>query len=272
MDAVAGAVNLTEYRLQTAPISEELVKSWGSISQPGHMYLAMASYMLFVFYLGPKFMENRKPFVLRKTIMVYNAMQIAWNVYVIYLYYELMGSHSLTPWVNVCFPISAAQNFKDGTTIKLTEGMRVYYVNKIVDLMDTVFFILRKKDSQITFLHLFHHFTMVVSTYISVMVLREEMSAVIATLNALVHVLMYSYYFLSGLGPAMQKYLWWKKYLTTFQIGQFVVQLTLLALLKIQRCECDSKFFLMWAANIAAFLAMFVQFYRGSYRNRPKKE
>lgn len=29
---------------------------------------------------------------------------------------------------------------------------------------------------------------------------------------------MYSYYFLSALGPHMQKYLWWKKYLTRMQI------------------------------------------------------
>uniref|UniRef100_A0A0A9VTI1 Elongation of very long chain fatty acids protein n=1 Tax=Lygus hesperus TaxID=30085 RepID=A0A0A9VTI1_LYGHE len=266
-------MNISDQRisLRDCNHSEELVRSWGSISQPGHMYFAVAAYIVFVFFLGPKFMEKRKPFVLRKTIMAYNAMQIVWNVYIVYLYYELMGSQSLTPWLNVCFPISAAQNFKDGTTIKLTEGMKVYYVNKIVDLMDTVFFILRKKDSQITFLHLFHHVTMVVSTYISVMVIREEMSAVIATLNSVVHVIMYAYYLLSGLGPGMQKYLWWKKYLTTFQIGQFVIQLTLLALLKIQQCECDSKFFLMWGVNIAAFLTMFVQFYRDSYKKKPKR-
>jgi hypothetical protein len=40
------------------------------------------------------------------------------------------------------------------------------------------------------------------------------------TLNSLVHVLMYSYYFLAALGPHMQKYLWWKRYLTTFQMIQ----------------------------------------------------
>lgn len=29
---------------------------------------------------------------------------------------------------------------------------------------------------------------------------------------------MYSYYFLAALGPGMQKYLWWKKYLTQIQL------------------------------------------------------
>ena len=37
-------------------------------------------------------------------------------------------------------------------------------------------------------------------------------------INSFVHVLMYAYYGLSALGPHMQKYLWWKKYLTRIQL------------------------------------------------------
>jgi len=37
-------------------------------------------------------------------------------------------------------------------------------------------------------------------------------------LNSLVHVVMYSYYLLSSLGAWIQPYLWWKRYLTQFQI------------------------------------------------------
>lgn len=39
-----------------------------------------------------------------------------------------------------------------------------------------------------------------------------------ALLNCVVHVIMYSYYALSAMGPAYQKYLWWKKYMTTIQL------------------------------------------------------
>jgi len=34
---------------------------------------------------------------------------------------------------------------------------------------------------------------------------------------------MYLYYGLAALGPHMQKYLWWKKYLTFIQMLQFIV-------------------------------------------------
>lgn len=39
-----------------------------------------------------------------------------------------------------------------------------------------------------------------------------------ALLNCVVHVVMYTYYGLSAMGPRYQKYLWWKKYLTTIQL------------------------------------------------------
>lgn len=39
-----------------------------------------------------------------------------------------------------------------------------------------------------------------------------------ALLNCVVHVIMYTYYGLTAMGPSYQKYLWWKKYLTTIQL------------------------------------------------------
>jgi len=42
-------------------------------------------------------------------------------------------------------------------------------------------------------------------------------------INSFIHTVMYSYYFLSALGPHMQKYLWWKKYLTRMQIVSTII-------------------------------------------------
>lgn len=36
--------------------------------------------------------------------------------------------------------------------------------------------------------------------------------------NCFVHVVMYFYYGVSALGPQYQKYLWWKRYVTVFQL------------------------------------------------------
>ena len=39
-----------------------------------------------------------------------------------------------------------------------------------------------------------------------------------AMVNSLVHTVMYFYYGISALGPEYRRYIWWKKYLTTFQM------------------------------------------------------
>jgi hypothetical protein len=40
----------------------------------------------------------------------------------------------------------------------------------------------------------------------------------LGVINSFVHIIMYSYYLLAALGPEVQKYLWWKKYITTLQM------------------------------------------------------
>lgn len=47
----------------------------------------------------------------------------------------------------------------------------------------------------------------------------------VATLNTFVHIFMYTYYGLAAIGPHMQKYLWWKKYLTKLQLVSTSVSL-----------------------------------------------
>lgn len=84
--------------------------------------------------------------------------------------------------------------------------------------MDTIFFVLRKKQNQISFLHLYHHSGMVAVTYFGAKYLPGGHLAFLGFMNAIVHLIMYSYYFLSAMGPQMQKYLWWKKHMTAIQM------------------------------------------------------
>lgn len=40
----------------------------------------------------------------------------------------------------------------------------------------------------------------------------------VVCLNSFIHTIMYTYYLLAAFGPSMQKYLWWKKYMTKLQL------------------------------------------------------
>lgn len=43
-------------------------------------------------------------------------------------------------------------------------------------------------------------------------------STFFALLNTFVHIIMYFYYMVAAMGPQYQKFIWWKKYLTSFQM------------------------------------------------------
>ncbi|CAH1408309.1 unnamed protein product [Nezara viridula] len=235
-----------------------------------HAILIMAAYLIFVRYVGPFLMGGRKPLVLNSVVRAYNILQVLMNVYIIYSVCSSTGIAILDPWGRVCNVVSSAIEDKSLAKLRVLESLYYYYINKIIDLFDTVFFILRKKQSQITFLHVYHHVLMIGSTWISTIILRDEILVNFAALNSLVHVFMYSYYFLSSFGPAIQKYLWWKKYITSLQIGQFILALSMLLKLKFSDCECTSGVFYLWSFNICTLLILFADFYIKSYSNKRK--
>ena len=91
--------------------------------------------------------------------------------------------------------------------------------------------------------------------------------------NSVVHVIMYSYYFLASFGSKYRKYLWWKKYLTLLQITQFTINLGFVINFLVHPGMCDfphwmpkfSVFYMM------SFIVLFGNFYAVSYiRSRSK--
>jgi len=43
----------------------------------------------------------------------------------------------------------------------------------------------------------------------------------VGMINSGIHAIMYVYYGLAAIGPSMQKYLWWKKHMTTLQLVSY---------------------------------------------------
>lgn len=73
------------------------------MSSPLVPSMLCAGYLIFVLKIGPKFMENRKPFSLRKVIIVYNGLQVVYSFLMCfyitgfrfdyYLYFVTNGCH-----------------------------------------------------------------------------------------------------------------------------------------------------------------------------------
>jgi len=96
-----------------------------------------------------------------------------------------------------------------------------YYINylfKFYELVDTYFMVLSKKN--IEFLHIYHHSATFWLCYTQ-LVGNTSVQWFVITFNLFVHVVMYYYYARAAMGANI----WWKKYLTTLQIVQFVCDL-----------------------------------------------
>lgn len=82
---------------------------------------------------------------------------------------------------------------------------------------------------------------------------------------------MYSYYMLSAIGPHMQKYLWWKKYLTTLQMVQFVAIMAHAFQLLFTECNYPRAFVWWIGMHAVMFFFLFKQFYIETYSRRMAK-
>ncbi|EKX50081.1 hypothetical protein GUITHDRAFT_67434, partial [Guillardia theta CCMP2712] len=90
----------------------------------------------------------------------------------------------------------------------------LFYLSKYYELLDTIFLVLKKKP--LDFLHCYHHAIVPFSAWLGFQ--GWYMPIITGCLfNSAVHVVMYFYYMMATLG----KTVWWKKYLTVFQIIQF---------------------------------------------------
>lgn len=82
---------------------------------------------------------------------------------------------------------------------------------------------------------------------------------------------MYSYYLLAALGPSIQPYLWWKKYLTALQMVQFLA--IILHAFQLVFIDCNYPRAVVWFIGLHAimFYFLFNNFYKQKYVSKDNK-
>ncbi|XP_053657873.1 elongation of very long chain fatty acids protein AAEL008004-like [Anopheles marshallii] len=229
--------------------------------------LITGAYLYFVLNLGPKLMANRKPIELRSFLIVYNLAQVAANVYAFAMGIDYLRNYSYS---FVCQPLQLDRN--DQSMVELRLGY-LYFLLKILDLADTVFFVLRKKQSHVSFLHVYHHTIMVLSTSLVMRYLAGGHCFVLGLLNTFVHAVMYSYFFLTIYRPAVTRGATWKRYVTLLQMGQFAYLVFHFFRPIILGIDCGYPRAVMWFVGMqnVFMLLMFSDFYRRAYHSKPTK-
>lgn len=70
-------------KLLKAP-RDSRTKDWFLAESFEPLVVIIAAYLFFCIYAGPRLMRNRKPFELKNTLLLYNAVQVALSVYMVY--------------------------------------------------------------------------------------------------------------------------------------------------------------------------------------------
>ncbi|XP_074977017.1 very long chain fatty acid elongase 7-like isoform X1 [Caretta caretta] len=232
---------------------------WLLVYSPLPVTLLFTLYLVFV-ALGPRLMRKWEPLRLKGLLTAYNLTLVALSIY---MFYEFLVTSVLANYSYLCQPVDYTQS-----KLGMRQMARVcwwFFFSKVIELLDTVFFILRKKPEQVTFLHVYHHGTMLFNWWAGVKYVPGGQAFFIGMLNSFVHIFMYLYYGLASLGPQMQRYLWWKRYLTILQLCQFVAIAIHSSYNLFTECPFPKGFNIAVFLYILSLIVLFLNFYYWTY-------
>ncbi|CDO92814.1 unnamed protein product [Kluyveromyces dobzhanskii CBS 2104] len=233
---------------------------------------AIATYYVVIFG-GRAVLKNTEPFKLNFLFQLHN------------LFLTTLSSTLLVLMVEQLIPMIAKHGLYyaicnyGAWTQPLVTLYYLNYITKFIEFIDTIFLVLKHK--KLTFLHTYHHGATALLCYTQ-LVGTTAISWVPISLNLGVHVVMYWYYFLA----ARNIRVWWKEWVTRFQIIQFVVDISFIYFAVWQKvasdyypslphcgeCVGSTAATFSGCAIISSYLFLFIAFYIEVYRRQGTKK
>ncbi|XP_062926240.1 very long chain fatty acid elongase 5-like [Mobula hypostoma] len=173
--------------------------------------LPLACLYLAMIFFSSTWQKYTKPLELRKILLLYN-----------------MGCSFMSLYTSLLFlyGLSVATSiFQKEFFSELQQAYFMYWFVKNVELLDTVFMILRHRSRQISFLHVYHHCSMLLLSELTYHYYPWPAIAPFVLVNSFIHIILYFYYGQSAMNPAQRPT--WKKRMTQLQIAQFLMDLAL---------------------------------------------
>lgn len=232
---------------------------------PSIILSVVVVYLYFVLSLGPKLMANHEALKINKLLLLYNIGMATANLW-LFVQGLWVSDYGYDTWGCGKFGGDIRKSPRRGIYLGY-----LFFLTKLVELLDTVFFVLRKKKEQITFLHVFHHSIVPLFCWIGIKLAPGGPNGFFPLINSFIHVIMYLYYALSTLGPKIQPFLWWKKYLTRLQMIQFIlVMINAAYTFMSPNCKFPILFAYLQGAVATAFFILFAMFYKDTYKQKKR--
>ncbi|CAL7946958.1 unnamed protein product [Xylocopa violacea] len=262
-------MNLIEwYNYVNTELADPRTNSWFLVSSPVPIILISLSYLYFVLQCGPRYMKDKPPYKLKGFIKCYNIFQIVTNAWIVYALLE-------AGWYNDYFLYCVHEEsyLKTVQGYKFTNTTWYILCLKIIDFIETGVFVLRKKQNQVSFLHLYHHVSTALFSWLCAKYFISGMGMTIPLVNCAIHAIMYTYYLLSSFGPSMQKLTApVKPLITTIQMVQFVFLILYSAQAFVPGCPGQRINAGILIVNLMINFILFYNFYKKNYVDKVKQK
>ncbi|XP_033103813.1 elongation of very long chain fatty acids protein 4-like, partial [Anneissia japonica] len=142
-------------------ISDPRVSGWLLMDSPIPTIIITLLYLLMVWW-GPKIMKSHEPLEMKRIMMAYNFGCVFLSFYIVK---ECVLCGYMAGYRVQCQPVTYSY---DEWEMRIAKAMWWFYFSKCIEMLDTFFFIVRKKNSQLSFLHVYHHSSMFLLWWIGV--------------------------------------------------------------------------------------------------------
>ena len=234
----------------------EMLVKW--TSSPLMFFSGSCVYLLLVMLLRKAMLARREgAYKLAGAMRVYNVMQVLLNLnlllrFLITAKFDLLGPHYIF-FINNPF------------TTQMKLNICIHYLSKYLDFLDTVFIVLRRKDSQLSFLHVYHHATIgLIWGYLLHIGYGNGTAGFGAFINSVVHFFMYGHYLVSSFGVRNPL----KVFITQFQIVQFYLCLAHVPLVLFVDNYIPAYLCYLQMAYHITMVVLFSSFYQRTYKSK----
>eukprot|EP00051_Salpingoeca_urceolata_P006121 m.81401 g.81401 ORF g.81401 m.81401 type:complete len:333 (+) comp14692_c0_seq3:170-1168(+) len=192
--------------------------------------------------------------------MIYNLVQVVLCAYMCLAAVEQALKYKFGYFCNSFVP----------SRTSVADVVYIFYLSKILDFMDTVFIIFRRKWRQLSFLHVYHHFSIFLVYWLLINGGYDGDIFLTVVLNSFIHFVMYSYYFVRTLNIPVPMAI--KQLVTKAQMIQFVIMFTQGTLNVVYSCPYPLRLSSLYVAYITSMLVLFQNFSSKTYASKQKTQ
>jgi len=199
--------------------------------------------------------------VMFSCVALYNLTQVllcGWMVY------RALAEHRRRGFKLVC-------NVHDLADDGMAFVTHCFYLSKALDFADTAFMIIKGNWRQVSFLHVYHHFSIFLFYWLNAQCNYDGDAYFSIVLNGSIHFVMYGYYLVTTFNITVPMFI--KKAITNAQLTQFCcMEAQGVALLVMEGCGSSRKITILYMVYISTMLVLFMNFKKQNYKKISKKD